>query len=188
MILFVKHILYLYWGIYSFKDLVYKTVVIVRIKLMDINLSLSLKFIMSSVSLVFKCNYFSSDQHNKWYFDIKTSSCPFSCIEVATDSEPTLLISQGGLLETTRSHWIIKPCQDLSVSHFEEGYFSSNVKCCSIIYINVNELLSWSLWTVGSLLKYWSRAKHEENLYFHIRCTNDIVNRTKMMNWQGRVT
>ena len=88
-----KTYLYLYWGIYSFKDLVYKTVVIVRIKLMDINLSLSLKFIMSSVSLVFKCNYFSSDQHNKWYFDIKTSSCPFSCIEVATDSEPTLLIS-----------------------------------------------------------------------------------------------
>ena len=159
---------------------------------MDINLSLSLKFIMSSVSLVFKCNYFSSDQHNKWYFDIKTSSCPFSCIEVATDSEPTLLISQGGLLVTTRSYWIIKPCQDLSVSHFEEGYFSSNVKCCSIIYINVNELLSWSLWTVGSLLKYWSRAKHEENLYFHIRC-NDIicieVNKTLsrwwMINWKS---
>ena len=25
---------------------------------------------MSSVSLVLKCNYFSSDTNNKWYFDI----------------------------------------------------------------------------------------------------------------------
>ena len=41
----------------------------VGIKLMDISFSLSLSlssmFIMSSVSLVLKCNYFSSDHLNK---------------------------------------------------------------------------------------------------------------------------